>query len=292
MNPRTASFPRQTEPAFARTRVRPRRTLRRIPPGRPPARRFSWSAIRLGSIAAVPVEIHTSCLIYPAGFLLCLAFTGHAARSMHMSQLGLAILLEGFLALLWGCLLVHEFAHVFAARHCGIDTERVVILPVGAAALMRKPLFDTREFWVAFAGPAASLALAGAFWLLAEFLPPIDSPAGRSAILMLLEAGCSINVVIAIFNLLPCFPMDGGRMLRSLLAMTIGLVTRHPRRHAFGLATLIVVRFVNPLIVTGAIAFTIIKSHMWMHLVLFPLLLAAGEVERRVEREDRLGIED
>jgi len=230
----------------------------------------------------VPVDLHTSSLVYPAGFLFVLALLAESVRGPRLGSLAGALVIEGFLVFLWACLLVHEFAHVLLARWCGIGTRRIVILPIGAAALMTKVMRDKREFWIALAGPVASLALAGLCWLGLQGLADAGRSVALALVRRLLAFGCTMNIVLALFNLLPCFPMDGGRMLRSLLALGLEFVFRIGEARAFVLATRIIVRLVNPLLVLGAIAFTIVQSHIWIHLLLFPIMLLAGEVEFRL----------
>ena len=246
----TRSIPTTSRSRFDRATLRSLQRLHRPVRREPP--RFSWHTIRLFHIASVPVELHTSCLAYPAGFLLVLALAGDLGRALHMSRWQGALIIEGFLCFVWACLLVHEFAHVFAARRCGIGTQRVVLLPIGAVALMKQPPADKRELWIALAGPAASLALAGLCWLVAQSLPHSRTLVGQLPRLM--EFGCAINLSLALFNMLPCFPMDGGRTLRSLLAAAIEFFGGVRETRAFELATRVVVRFVNPLLVLGGVA--------------------------------------
>ncbi|MSU64303.1 MAG: hypothetical protein EXS31_18260 [Pedosphaera sp.] len=124
-----------------------------------------------------------------------------------------------------GSVLIHEFAHVWVARCFGIGTRRVLFIPFGAVAELETMPRAASEFWIALAGPLASFALAGMFWWLAEAFrePGIPWRGGYNPVL---TSGFVINLSMALFNLLPCFPMDGGRILRSLLAIGIGRLRR------------------------------------------------------------------
>lgn len=247
--------------------------------------RSLWRRIPFCHIAGVPVEIHSSCLIYPVGFLvLSVWLDAHGPRGTgHLPEIALRALL--MLDVLWGSLLLHEFAHVLVARWCGTGTRSVVFLPIGAVAVLARPMRDTREFWVAAAGPAVSLALAGVCRLALNAFPYGTHSVLLPSLYFAVKFGVMVNWIIALFNLIPCFPMDGGRMLRSLLAAGIGLFSRAPKPEVFDLATRIVVRCVNPIVATVVITLTISISQMWSHLVLFPLVLIAAELEYRAQRD-------
>ncbi len=258
-------------------RVRPLRALLRL----------CWRSITFCRIAGVPVRIHTTCLLYPIGFLAWLVWSGEFPfiRSGGLPAQALAALLV--LDVMWGSLLLHEFAHILVARRSGIGTRSVVFIPFGAAALFDRPPRNTRDLWIAAAGPAVSFALAGCFWLASHAFPHrMHHSLLLPPLYLAVKFGCFANWTIALFNLIPCFPMDGGRILRSLLALVIGAFSRGEKSRVFELASRIVVRFVSPLVAIGVIAFTISVSHLWAHLVLFPLLLVAGEFEHRALQDD------
>jgi Zn-dependent protease/predicted transcriptional regulator len=121
--------------------------------------------------------------------------------------------------------IVHEFGHALAARHFGIPTRDITLLPIGGvSSLERIPDDPRQEFWVAIAGPAVSVAIAAALLLLmlatgaAGYLKQI----GPWGSVPFLEQLMLANIILAVFNLLPAFPMDGGRIFRSLLARRTG----------------------------------------------------------------------
>jgi stage IV sporulation protein FB len=228
----------------------------------------------------VPVQFHSTFLLHPVSTILWLGGSDIRGGLLWPSIVLLAILCVSMLA--------HEFAHILAARRCGIGTRRMVFLPVGAVALLDRIPRLKQEFWVAVAGPLASLALAGCcqlgVWGLEHWADGLTIRFLREhswmfRVATFLRIGCYINLAFALFNLLPCFPMDGGRIFRSLLAMTIRKFRRRLRDVADVLATKIAVRCVAWPVAVNAIAITISCTHLWPHLILFPMALAAGEVE-------------
>jgi Zn-dependent protease/CBS domain-containing protein len=177
----------------------------------------AWSA-RLGRFAGIDVYVHVT-------FLLLL---GWIAWSAWVATGSLAGVLDGLvlILLLFLCVLLHEFGHALAARRYGIATRHITLLPIGGvAALEAMPQDPRQEIVVALAGPAVNLAIAALLYLVLEIggrpgsLLAFD-PGGGSLLPTLLAA----NVILLLFNLLPAFPMDGGRVLRALLATRLGHV--------------------------------------------------------------------
>jgi Zn-dependent protease len=155
-------------------------------------------------------------------FLLLLGFI---ALSQLIASGSLAAALGGvvFVAMVFGCVVLHEFGHALAARQYGIGTRDVTLLPIGGIArLDRMPDDPKQELWVALAGPAVNVAIAG---LLGIWLILTGSTAGMGPGLMggsLAAQLLSVNLALVFFNMLPAFPMDGGRVLRALLARRVG----------------------------------------------------------------------
>ena len=129
-----------------------------------------------------------------------------------------------FLLSLFACVLLHEFGHIAMARRFGVRTPDVVLLPIGGLArLERIPEVPRQELLIALAGPAVTLLLSGAFALVvrlqgASLAPGRGAPWEWSLPLALFAA----NAGLLVFNLIPAFPMDGGRVLRAALASRLG----------------------------------------------------------------------
>jgi Zn-dependent protease/CBS domain-containing protein len=178
---------------------------------------MKWSA-KLGRFAGIDVYLHVT-------FLLLLAWVAWVywleTGTLQGVASGLVLILLLFL-----CVVLHEYGHALAARRFGIGTRSITLLPIGGLALLDSMPKDPRqEIVVALAGPAVNFAIAAALYLFAAAgarpgaLFAID-PDGGGLVATLFAA----NLILGLFNLLPAFPMDGGRVLRAALALGLGLI--------------------------------------------------------------------
>jgi Zn-dependent protease/predicted transcriptional regulator len=169
----------------------------------------SW---KLGEIAGIGVFVHWSFLILP----LLVAIS---SRSAGLGW-GATVTAIAFILAVFGCVVLHELGHALMARRFGIQTRNITLLPIGGVAnLDRMPERPRDELAVALAGPAINVGIAMALlslFALAGDAGFVLSTQGleRSFLVRLFWA----NVGLVVFNLLPAFPMDGGRVLRALLA--------------------------------------------------------------------------
>lgn len=172
-----------------------------------------WSLV-IGRVAGTAIRIHIT-------FLIFLAWIGFSAYR----QGGRAEALESllFICLLFLCVLLHEFGHILMARRFGIATPDVTLLPIGGvASLERIPEKPSQELAVALAGPAVNVVIAILLILLLGSLAPADITRIDDPGLGLLARLASANIFLVLFNMIPAFPMDGGRVLHAVLAMRIG----------------------------------------------------------------------
>ncbi len=177
--------------------------------------RWSWS---LGRVFGIDVRIHAS-------FLLLVPYI--AWRSVR-SGVGMAGFVGSSLlvALLFVIVVLHELGHALAARRFGVGTRDIVLLPIGGVArLERMPERPSEELMVALAGPAVNFVLA---LVLIPLTHALYGEAGFSVETLqsgaLLPTMAVVNAMLGLFNLLPAFPLDGGRALRALLSMVISPV--------------------------------------------------------------------
>jgi Zn-dependent protease len=167
---------------------------------------MAWS-LPLGRLFGVPIRLHLT-------FLFLMAWV--AVRGLSRDDLATVLLAVG----LFACVLAHELGHVLVARRYGIEAREITLLPIGGIArLDRSPRVPRQEFQIAVAGPAVNGGLALLLFALARVLETQVAPRGIwEAPGHLLGKLGTLNLVLALFNLLPAFPMDGGRILRALLA--------------------------------------------------------------------------
>ena len=174
---------------------------------------MKWS-IRLGTFFGIPVYMHLT-------FLLLLGWVGYInwtkSRSLAATLGAIAFILTIFF-----CVVLHEFGHALMARRFGIRTRDITLLPIGGLArLERMPDKPMHELLVALAGPAVNVVIAGILfgWLLfTGVLATLGQVPWSMVGSELVSVLMVVNVYLAVFNLIPAFPMDGGRVLRALLA--------------------------------------------------------------------------
>jgi Zn-dependent protease/CBS domain-containing protein len=171
--------------------------------------RWSFPLARFGE---TQVRVHLT-------FFLLLAFVAWG-YGRHGGQ---AAAVQGvvFILALFLCVLLHEFGHVLAARAYGIRTPDITLLPIGGVArLQRIPEDPKQELVIALAGPAVNVVIAGALYLgLGGAAHLYDAARLDTPAVSMLGRLVAVNVWLVVFNLIPAFPMDGGRVLRALLAM-------------------------------------------------------------------------
>jgi stage IV sporulation protein FB len=176
---------------------------------------MSWS-LNIGKVAGTVVRIHLT-------FLLFLAWIFAASYASN----GKAAAFDGlvFMVLLFLCVLLHEFGHIFTARAFGVSTPYVTLLPIGGVAqLERIPEEPWEEFLIAIAGPLVNVAITIVLVLFGAQLSSAAVGAVDNAHIAMIDRLAAVNLFLAVFNLIPAFPMDGGRVLRAALASRFGYV--------------------------------------------------------------------
>ncbi|MBI2826289.1 MAG: site-2 protease family protein [Planctomycetia bacterium] len=171
--------------------------------------RWSW---KLGSVASIGIYVHWTFLLV-IGWIVMMRWTEGATAAGVLESVV-------FVLAIFGCVVLHELGHALAAKHYGIRTRDITLLPIGGLArLERMPEEPIQEFWVALAGPAVNVLIAAVllvFLLAAAGATAFDvsSLEGAGFLVQLL----AVNIFLVLFNMLPAFPMDGGRVLRAVIA--------------------------------------------------------------------------
>lgn len=226
-----------------------------------------WS-INLFRVRGIQLAVHLS-------FFLLLAWVADEGwKDGRWVGLGWSV---GTLLAFFVCVVLHEFGHSFTAMHFGIGVRRILLMPIGGMAEFESiPREPAKEFLITLAGPAVNFVIVG---LLAVIVGLPEGFPFHSEFLadkrgfgqLLLQA----NLVMGCFNLLPAFPMDGGRILRA------GLASRMPYLRATRLAATI------GKVVCALGVMLALWNHWWMAVALFSFISFAGEAEyRAVQRRE------
>ncbi len=228
----------------------------------------------LFSFKGIKVLVHWTFIILPAWI----------AISGLMEELSWAAILGriGLVLIVFVCVVLHEFGHALTAQRFGVGTRDITLLPIGGvASLERMPEEPRQEFWITVAGPAVNLVIAGIAFLIILMLG-LDVTVGdlflgattwTKVLLFLFSA----NIMLFLFNLIPAFPMDGGRILRSLLSM------RMPREKATRIAA-----GVGRLFAIAFVFFGLMHGQFFLALIGVFIFFAAGAESRMVQQQTAL----
>lgn len=213
-----------------------------------------WS-FRVATVSGIPIRLHFTFVL----FLLYLIMVGYTSKE----DAKFAILVPGIFV----CVVLHELGHALTAQRFGIRTKDITLYPIGGVAALAGRPKAVQEFWIALAGPAVNVLIALILGILLVALngklPPFRlSLLGYSV----LEGLFVANVVLPVFNMIPAFPMDGGRVLRALLAMWL------PETQATQIAG-----GIGQLLAIGFGVFGLITFNVFLMLIAFFVFLGAGQ---------------
>ena len=177
---------------------------------------MDW-AVQIFKVFGIPVRIHVTFMVLLLAVTLFGKQMGVPATGQYYAM--------AMVCCMFGCVLIHELAHSLMARRFGVKVENITLLPIGGVASMTMmPRGPWQEFAIAVTGPIASLALAAALLVIHVIFkgaaPALErfNPFSGSLISNLFM----VNLMLAVFNLIPAFPLDGGRALRGVLALFMG----------------------------------------------------------------------
>ena len=180
--------------------------------------------LKLGKVAGIRLEVHWT-------FALLLIWAGFV-EFQNSGNLERVAVNQGFILVLMACVVLHELGHALTARRFNIKIQRIILLPIGGVATLDKmPEKPGQELLVALAGPAVNVVIA----IILSLIIPLKSYFNFDNVVveeLLYEPNLQnflfylfvANVMLVVFNLIPAFPMDGGRVLRALLAYRLGRV--------------------------------------------------------------------
>ncbi|HBJ36840.1 MAG TPA: hypothetical protein DDZ51_19205 [Planctomycetaceae bacterium] len=204
---------------------------------------LSSQRFRLGTFFGIGLYVHWT-------FVLLVAYVTYVTWASGASPVMVVFTIVQLLAV-FACVTLHEYGHALAARRYDVETHDITLLPIGGVArLKRIPRIPIQEFVIAVAGPAVNVVIAaillififatGQGWLfemlyevMSGTIAPEELESSRQAFDQVFETPTligfalsifTINVILVLFNMIPAFPMDGGRVLRSLLAMIVPYV--------------------------------------------------------------------
>lgn len=221
---------------------------------------MKWS-FKIGTVFGIPIRVHFT-------FILLLLFVGISASRGDFFR-GIQGMI--FVISIFGCVVIHEITHSVLAKYFGIGVKEIVLLPIGGVSQIEElPSEPRKEIIISIAGPLVSFLLALIFYFLARgsYL--------RTADIILSSANFWaklfwINLILGIFNLIPAFPMDGGRVLRSLFAFRLNYLKA--TRIAVGVGQFIAI----------LLFFFGIFYNLWLALIAMFIYIGAESEEKSTE---------
>ena len=217
-----------------------------------------WS-IPAGSLFGIPIKIHVTLLLLLAVLVPVIGQDGDGEVNILMGI--------GVVVALFGSVLAHEFGHALMARRYQVRTREIVLLPIGGVAVLSdEPKTPLHEMWIALAGPLTSIALC----VLALGLRAAGGPEFLGLV-------SGVNLVLGVFNLVPAFPLDGGRVLRAGLAHLLGPVR----------ATQIASR-VGRALAIAMVVFGMMTDRWGLAVIGAFVFIAAGKEERQARLRETL----
>ena len=174
-------------------------------------------SFRVGTFSGIDVNLHWTFSLMMVGLFF---YYLYQSASLLIAMAGIGLMSAVFL-----CVVLHEYGHALTARRYGISTLDITLYPIGGVArLARLPREPMQELWIALAGPAVNLVIAGVLYLISGLfqggvvVESLLAPQPTNIFGMLIW----FNLVMVGFNMIPAFPMDGGRVLRAGLAQRLG----------------------------------------------------------------------
>ncbi len=184
-------------------------------------------ALKIGNVKGIKIQIHWSFWIIVLWIMMAYYMQSHSVNAALMGGL--------FVLAIFGCVVLHELGHALTALRFGVKTKSITLLPIGGLANLEKiPEKPKQEFIIAVAGPLVNIAITFILYFVLQATDMFPTQEDLKQMLqnsqqfsaqMFLFNLMAANMILALFNFIPAFPMDGGRMLRALLAMKMDRVS-------------------------------------------------------------------
>jgi Zn-dependent protease/predicted transcriptional regulator len=221
------------------------------------------NALKIGTFWGIPLKVHWT-------FGLLMLFVTYTAFTNNL-KMWQSIGFMAIIVVLFICVILHEYGHALTARRMGVNTQDIILSPVGGVArLTNMPENPKQEFLIALAGPAVNLVIGGiialGLYLYDGVIMPTVTDFRFNEPIELLRYIVMINISLFCFNLIPAFPMDGGRVLRALLSVKMG----HFR--ATKLAT-----FIGRVLAIGFVIFGIFDQQLILAMIGIVIFMMAGQ---------------
>ncbi len=232
------------------------------------------SALKIGSILGIPIRLHITFLFILPIFAYIFAINPYPYGFQEVEPTATKYVLSAITAiLLFASILLHELAHSYMAKRYGVNIESITLFLFGGVSSMEEiPRDPGQEAKMAFAGPLTSLIIGtGCLLIYRYMIVPIPVLLENPVFLIIWILG-AMNIVLGIFNLLPAFPMDGGRVLRSFYARRMSYVKATQSAAAVGKLFAILMAI-----------FGILVGNLWFPLIALFIYVGASEEERSTQ---------
>ena len=210
----------------------------------------SHGSLRIATVSGIPIRLHFT-------FLLFLLWVGVVAQDQG------GLLWPLFLVAIFLCVILHELGHALTGQIFGVQTRDITLYPIGGVAMLEGRPTAKQELWIALAGPAVNIfiavCLAGVIFVKNGHIPQSQMELSKDSFLSLLMAA---NLSLAVFNLIPAFPMDGGRILRAVLAMQMPEI--QATRIAAGIGQILAIILCGFGLVTGQVILVLIAFFVFL----------------------------
>ena len=233
-------------------------------------------SLRLAVIAGIPVKIHWS-------FLLLVLFVLYVGFQNRLGTSG-TLWFAASLGVLFFCVLLHEYGHALTARRFGVKTRDIILSPIGGMARLEKlPKKPIHEFYVAIAGPLVNMVIAIVLGLIIAVFSSTNFGLDASRLEFIFNGNAFLklifwmNILLCGFNLIPAFPMDGGRILRSLLSIRLGK-----------LRSTKIASIIGRIIAVIFLIIGVLWSHLFLALIGMFVFFTASHEARMVRMEEHL----